>query len=215
MYKYILFDLDGTLADTDLLLVEAFLQFYRKFKPNEKVSFRLLASFSGPTLTEIFEKYFPSYNSEELIEVFKTFSLPLYNTFVEAYKGTFEGLKKLKEHGIHIAVITSKKREPSLRTIESIGLTPYVDLLVAWDDVIKPKPDTEGIERALKFFNAEKKDTLFVGDGINDFFAAKNASLDVAMVSWNIRGKLSNVTPTYYVSTWKELVEVILTHGEK
>lgn len=215
MYKYILFDLDGTLADTDLLVVEGFLRFYRKYKPGEKVPFRLLASFSGPTLKETFEKHFPSYHSDELVEVFKTFSLPLYQTFVETYPGTFEGLQILKEHGIRIAVITSKMRDPSLRTLNNLGLTPYVDLLIAWDDVIKPKPDTEGIERALKFFNAEKKDTLFVGDGVNDFLAAKNASLDVAMVSWNIRGKLANVTPTYYVSTWKELVEVILTHGEK
>lgn len=215
MYKYILFDLDGTLADTDLLVVEGFLRFYRKYKPGEKVPFRLLASFSGPTLKETFEKHFPSYNADELVKDFKAFSLPLYQTFVEIYPGTFEGLQVLKEHGIRIAVITSKMRDPSLRTLNNLGLTPYVDLLIAWDDVTKPKPDTEGIERALKFFHAEKKDTLFVGDGVGDFLAAKNAALDVAMVSWNIRGKLPNVTPTYYVSTWKELVEVILTHGEK
>ena len=80
MYKYILFDLDGTLADTDLLVVEGFLRFYRKYKPGEKVPFRLLASFSGPTLKETFERYFPSYNSDELVKDFKAFSLPLYQT---------------------------------------------------------------------------------------------------------------------------------------
>lgn len=69
--------------------------------------------------------------------------------------------------------------------------------------------------KSIKVLPCRKKDTLFVGDGVGDFLAAKNAALDVAMVSWNIRGKLPNVTPTYYVSTWKELVEVILTHGEK
>lgn len=157
MYKYILFDLDGTLADTDLLVVEGFLRFYRKYKPGEKVPFRLLASFSGPTLKETFEKYFPSYNADELVKDFKAFSLPLYQTFVETYPGTFEGLQVLKEHGIRIGVITSKMRDPSLRTLNNLGLTPYVDLLIAWDDVIKPKPDTEGIERALEFFHAEKR----------------------------------------------------------
>ena len=146
----ILFDLDGTLADTDLLVVEGFLRFYRKYKPGEKVPFRLLASFSGPTLKETFERYFPSYNSDELVKDFKTFSLPLYQTFVETYPDTFEGLQILKEHGIRIGVITSKMRDPSLRTLNNLGLTPYVDLLIAWDDVTKPKPDTEGIERALK-----------------------------------------------------------------
>lgn len=212
MYKLVLFDLDGTLADTDLLVVEGFLKFYRKMKPNEKVPFRLLASFSGPTLEETFQKHFPSYPSKDLVELFKSFSLPLYDTFIDVYKGEYEVLDALKEKGIRMGVITSKMRGPTLITLKNLSLDPYIEFIAAWDDVKNPKPDPEGILRALSFFKVEKKDTLYVGDGLGDYEAAKNAGLDCAMVSWNIRGQLPSITPKYYVSSFQELYEVIL-HG--
>ena len=99
MYKLVLFDLDGTLADTDLLIVEGFLHFFRKYK-NEKVSLDLLASFSGPSLKDSMNKYFPAYNSEELIQEFKdcisniTKDNDFQNKRLDRHRAEIESLQK-------------------------------------------------------------------------------------------------------------------------
>lgn len=209
MYKLVLFDLDGTLADTDLLIVEGFLHFFRKYK-NEKVSLDLLASFSGPSLKDSMNKCFPAYNSEELIQEFKDYTWPMYDTFISLYEGMNIVLKALKEKDIKVGIITSKMRIATEKTMIQLAIDEYIDYVISLEDVSVPKPNPEGVYKALEYFQISKCDTLFVGDAISDLLAATNASIDCCLVSWNLRGRHSNVSPKYYVNNYQELMEVIL-----
>lgn len=208
MYKCLLFDLDGTLADTDLLIVEGFLHFFRKYK-KEKVSLSTLASLSGPSLKDSMKKYFPAYNTDEMVQEFRDFTWPLYETYIEFFEGIKEVLEVLKDNKLKLGIITSKMKEATIKTLEVLGVDNYFDYIVCIEDVNNGKPDPEGINKALEYFNVSKCDTLFVGDAITDLLAANNANVDCCFVSWNLRGRLENVYPKYYVDSHIELKEVI------
>lgn len=207
-YHYVFFDLDGTIADTDLLVVESYRRLFRHYYPHQKIPFRLLASFSGPSLKSTITKYFPDYDLNSLLEEFKSISLPLYEVFASLYLGIESMLQELKRRGVKIALITSKMRTATEMTFKILNLEGIFDCVITLDDVHNPKPDPEGIKKALDFFQASPSDTIYVGDADSDFLAAKNANIDCALVSWNIRGRL-HAFPKYYVDSPDELLEVI------
>lgn len=212
-YSYVFFDLDGTLADTDLLVVESYLHIYRTYRPQTKVPFRLLASFSGPSLYEVMKREFPEQDTQELIRAFQQYSWPRYEVFAEQYPHMLETLKICKEKGIKMAVITSKLKTPTLHTFQILGLQDYIDYAVTLDDVKCPKPHPEGILKALHYFQADKKDILYVGDAKTDMEAARNAGVDSCLVTWNLRGSQA-VQANYIVQHPHQLLEVIL-HGKQ
>lgn len=207
-YKYVFFDLDGTLADTDLLVVESYLQLFKKYYPQQKVDFRLLTSFSGPSLKDTITAHFPHEDCQKLIEEFKCISVPLYSVFASLYDDILLLLQEFKKRNIKTAIITSKLRSATTVTMNILGLNDYIDYVVCLDDVTKPKPDPMGMNAAIAFFNANKKEVLYVGDAYTDLLTAQNAGVDCALVSWNIRGHL-NCQPQYYVNNVQELIEVI------
>lgn len=209
MYKLVLFDLDGTLVDTDLLVVEGFLHFFRKYK-KEKVSLDVLVSFSGPSLKDSMKKYFPTYNTDEMVQEYKRVTWPLYETFIELYDGIEIVLSSLKNKGIKIGIVTSKARDATTKTLSQLHIEQYFDYIVCVDEVRKPKPDPEGINRALDFLKITKDETIYVGDAITDLTTAKNAGIKCCLVSWNLRGRHKDVNPDYYVDDCLELMEVIM-----
>lgn len=212
-YSYVFFDLDGTLADTDLLVVESYLSIYRTYRSHTKVPFRLLASFSGPSLYEVMKREFPEQDTKTLIHSFQQYSWPRYDVFAEHYPHVMDMLHTCKEKGIKMAVITSKLKGPTMHTFEILGLQDYMDYVVALDDVQYPKPHPEGILKAIDYFHADKKDILYVGDAKTDMEAAQNAQVDGCLVTWNLRGKQS-IPSDYVVHDPNQLLEVIL-HGKR
>ena len=92
----------------------------------------------------------------------------------------------LKEKDCKIAVISTKVRYRIMETLERYGIADKIDLVVGGEDVARPKPDPEGVFKALDFFQAEKGDALFVGDSLVDANTAKNAGVDFAAVTTGV-----------------------------
>lgn len=209
MYKLVLFDLDGTLVDTDLLVVEGFLHFFRKYK-KEKVSLDVLASFSGPSLKDSMKKYFPSYNTDDMVQEYRRVTWPLYDTFIELYDGIREVLIFLQDKEIKIGIVTSKAREATTKTLSQLCIEQFFDYIICVDEVKNPKPNPEGINKAIDFFKISKDETIYVGDAITDLTTARNAKVKCCLVSWNLRGKHKDIKPDYYVDNYLELMGVII-----
>ena len=56
--KAILFDVDGTLIDTDSIIIESYREVFKKLRPEYKLTEKEELSFLGPTLISMFAKYF-------------------------------------------------------------------------------------------------------------------------------------------------------------
>ena len=84
-YRLLLFDLDGTLCDTDEMVVQSFLEMYKFYEPKERRTREEIYYFSGPPIHETMKKEFPSYDLEEMVEAFRRISKEFYPSTVKEY----------------------------------------------------------------------------------------------------------------------------------
>lgn len=214
MYKVVIFDLDGTVADTDMMIVEIYRRLFAKFRPDFQPSFELLLSFSGPTIKDIFDRYFPEMDIKVLAQEFMELK-PYFLSTVKSYDGVPQLIAEIKKKGIKIALVTNGYQISAGKTLAAIHMEKEFDLIIGLDDVKKPKPDPEGISLVVKHFDVPKSDILFVGDAITDYLAAKDAGVDCCLVGWNLRGYVQGTNPKFLVKDINKLWEIILNGNEK
>ena len=87
--------MDGTLVDTDLMIVLSYVDMYRKFRPGYKVSVTKLLSFSGPPLASVLPVEFPDVPYAEALAYFRKVCRHYYDETVYAYPGVKEVLIEL------------------------------------------------------------------------------------------------------------------------
>lgn len=214
MYKLVIFDLDGTLLDTDLLLVLTWVELYKRYKPNGIPRIDDIVTFSGPPIKQSLHKVFPKEDVDKLYKSFNEISQPLYDEYLTVYPGGKELIEKLKKDNVRLAVLTSKHKGPTKHALEVVGLDNTFDVIVTSNDVIKTKPDKEGVEKILSFYpELSKKDVLYIGDNTSDYLTCLNSSIDSMIVTWGPRKLDKNIKPTYFIDSFDDFYEVI-NHGK-
>ncbi|MFA5686519.1 MAG: HAD-IA family hydrolase [Bacilli bacterium] len=211
MFELILFDLDGTILDSDQMLVETFYELYEMYRPDFKPSRQYVLQFSGPPIKESLEKEFPHVDVSLSEKQFRERSIIHYHKHVKVFPEVIEFLEFLKKTNIKIGLITSKLRKSTLFSLELTKLKPYFELVIAGDDVKKSKPNPEGILNAMKYYNIKNKEkVLYIGDTIFDYLAATNAKIKFAIVSWTPRPLPKKARPHYVINSFMKFKEEIL-----
>ena len=206
-YKVMLFDMDGTLANTDPMIVETFNILCDKYKNGKRLPEEEIYYFSGPPIRETLLKVFPEYDQDFMLNEFHKTSRALYGSHIFPYPNERETLLKLKERGVKLGVVTNKMHELTILALNIIHLEDLFDVVIGFDDVKKGKPDKEGMIKAINFFKENKKNTLYVGDNVVDLESAYNAGIDCALVSWGPRVLPKDIKPTFYIKSFEDLKE--------
>ena len=210
-YKLLLFDLDGTLCDTDEMIVQTMHAIYKEYKPVKERTREELYYFSGPPIRETLKNEFPNQDPDLMYDVFKRVSKDFYAPCVKAYKDEIEVLRALKENGYLLGVVTNKGRPLTIYSLEICAILPFFDIIVSADDVKNPKPDAEGTLMAMKALNVDdKKDVLYIGDNDIDYFTAENAGVDAMLVSWGPREIKCLDKAKYEAKSYNELKGILL-----
>lgn len=210
-YKLLLFDLDGTLCDTDEMIVQTMRAIYKEYKPAKERTREELYYFSGPPIRETLKNEFPDQDPDLMYDVFKRVSKDFYAPCVKAYKDEIEVLRALKENGYLLGVVTNKGRPLTIYSLEICAILPFFDIIVSADDVKNPKPDAEGTLMAMKALNVDdKKDVLYIGDNDIDYFTAENAGVDAMLVSWGPREIKCLDKAKYEAKSYNELRGILL-----
>ena len=95
----VIFDLDGTLLDTDILIYHSFEHVFHQYKPDYELSDEELLSFLGPSLSSSMRRYFPDEMIDEVIACYREYNHSHHEDFVTIYPTVIETLKMLKEKG--------------------------------------------------------------------------------------------------------------------
>ena len=210
-YRLLLFDLDGTLADTDEMVVQSFYSLYKRFKPRVIRTRDELYYFSGPPIRQTLLNEFPDYDIEEMLEAFKTISKDFYAPYVKAYENEVETLKALKAAGYLLGVVTNKGRPLTKYSLELCQIDGLFDVVISADDVSNPKPDKEGVEKAMSLVNIKnKEDVLYIGDNDIDYITASNSGVDAMLVTWGPRQIKCLDKAKYLAKSYNEMREILL-----
>ncbi|WP_342432968.1 pyrophosphatase PpaX [Neobacillus sp. FSL H8-0543] len=205
----ILFDLDGTLIDTNELIISTFLHTLGKFYPN-KYQREDVLPFLGPTLHETFGAM-DAERVEEMVSDYRKYNVENHDLMVKEFAGVFETVETLKEKGYKLAIVTTKREDVSLKGLRLTKLDRFFDVIVAYDHVKKVKPDPEPIMLALEKLGSTPEETLMVGDNFHDILAGKNAGTKTAGVAWSIKGRdyIAKYEPDYILENMADLISLL------
>lgn len=205
----ILFDLDGTLIDTNELIISTYLHTLEKYFPGKYTREDVLP-FLGPTLHEVFGAMDPE-RVEEMVLEYRTYNLANHDALVKEFVGVMETIETLKKKGYKLAIVTTKREDVAFKGLRLMKLDSFFDVMVAYDHVQKVKPDPEPIFLALEKLGSKPEETLMVGDNFHDVLAGKNAGTKTAGVAWTIKGRdyLAKYEPDYMLENMTDLLTIL------
>jgi|LAHS01.1.fsa_nt_gb HAD superfamily hydrolase (TIGR01509 family) len=210
MLKLVIFDLDGTLVDTDLLIVESWRKAYARFRPGYIPSLTEMVYFSGPALKDSAEKEFPDVDPQKVIAYFSRVSKAYYPSLTRAFPGAKELALELRKRGIKTAVNTNKISSLARYSLSCVGLDGCFDYLLAGGDVPAMKPAPDGVYKAMELAGVTSKDeVLYVGDTVFDLETAQNAGVRCVLVTWGVRKISSAAKARYYLDSFQDFFKVV------
>lgn len=182
--RNVLFDFDGTLANTLPLTVHAMQIVFKKYEGRTFDHDGIVSMFGPPEEGMIADNFSNKESITEATELyFELYEKEHYN-FVEKNEEIIDLLHLLKDQGMKIGVITGKARRSYLISEEKLGFKGLFDSVITGDEVARPKPDPEGIKRTLEKFEADLDASIYVGDANGDTLAGKAAGIHTAAVQW-------------------------------
>ena len=134
-----------------------------------------------------------------------------HDRLIRLFPGMREALSMLHRAGYRLGVVTSKIRDNALRELRTSGLEGLFDSLTSAEDVDRPKPDPEPVERARRSLDLPAADVLLVGDSLYDLQAGRAAGVHTAAALWGpfSRERLAAGEPHYWLHDIDELLELL------
>ncbi|MBQ2444374.1 MAG: HAD family hydrolase [Clostridia bacterium] len=191
MYKYAIFDLDGTLANTleDLANAMNYALSVEGMDTHPKDAYRNMV---GSGIINFIKKASNQDSSDIILSIKKHFEQYYGEHFKDTtceYEGTGKMLKNLKERGVATAVL-SNKPDAFVGDILS-SLYPDIVFEAKWGkkEEFPVKPNPESLFAIMEEIGADKESTVYIGDSDVDVFTAKNGGIDFIGCSWGFRGE--------------------------
>ncbi len=173
----VLFDLDGTLLHTEPAILETYHYLFKKYKTEEEFTSEIQVEVLGPPLRDMFNKYFPEQDSENLIKEYKEYNFKIHPEKVTLMENAKEILSYLKEEGYDVGIVSSKFSDGIKVGMDLFHLEEFVSVVVGLDNVKKGKPDPEGLIQACTKLNRGHDECIYVGDSETDMQAAHRAQI--------------------------------------
>lgn len=205
----ILFDLDGTLINTNELIIASFLYTLDKYFP-EQYNREHILPLMGTPLVETME-LFDKERVQDLVQTYREHNIAHHDELVTEFKGVFETVEVLYKKGYKLGIVTTKMRNTVKMGLKLTGLDQFFQTVVTLDDVEKAKPDPEPVQKALALLQSTPDRAIMVGDSKYDILAGQNAGTQTAGVSWTIRGNdyLQQFNPDYMLNEMTDLLDVL------
>ncbi len=180
MIKAVLFDLDGTFADTAPDLADALnkVRDENNLPPLPLESIRLETSNGAHALIKL---GFEIDENDSKFSVLKNKLLENYSNSIARYTSLFNGIEelidKLDQQNISWGIVTNKPERFTNPLMEQLGITQRTNCIVSGNTTAHSKPHPESLIYAAKLLNLAPHECIYIGDAERDIEAARNAGM--------------------------------------
>lgn len=204
----LLFDFDGTLLDTNELIIQTFSAVLNDHFPG-KYEREDILHFIGPSLEQTFKEIAPD-KVEEMTRQYRAFNHTMHDELVMEYDGVTETLRLLKARGLKMGIVSTKRKKTIEHGLKWMGAGDIFSVIISLDEVTNPKPHPEPILLALDQLEASAGNALMIGDNYHDIEGGRNAGVLTAGVAWTAKGEdyLASFKPDYMIRHISDLLEL-------
>lgn len=214
--KAVLFDFDGTIADTNQLIINSWQYTFRKVFGQNGDEKEIIKTFGEP-LTTSMKNLFPGRNTDEMIAIYREYQYDNFDRDIDIFPGMRELVMKLKTSGYKTAIVTSRLKHTTLHGLELFGIRDYFDEIVTVEDCSEHKPMPGPALTALEKLGVKPEESIMVGDSKFDVICANRAGITSVLVDWAVAGEISTADgadsdegiAAYRISKPMELMEII------
>jgi len=179
MIKNIIFDFDGVLVDSEILVAKAFAKYMQNF--SIKIDEKEFSSFAGKKTVQVIdilsEKYSIKDQQKFFIDIMDVAS-NIYKNELTTVKGAYEFVSNLKSN---IFIGSNSTKERIIEGLQRVKLDKYFksEQVYSFDLVEKPKPDPDIYLKAIEDNNLIKAETIIIEDSIVGVMAGVAAGVKV------------------------------------
>lgn len=184
MIKAVIFDMDGTLVDTERLGIKGWAAAAEEL--GVEIPLSLIKQFIGRTLPAVQALLAEHLGSAELAdrayEIHTAVRRKLSETELETKPGAIEALRALHDAGYRLELATSSRRATASFNLERFGILPLFEAITCGEEVVNGKPDPEMYELAARKLDLPPEACAVVEDSPNGVRAGHAAGMPVFMV---------------------------------
>ena len=204
--KAVIFDLDGTIANTIEDLASACNEVLKMAGLPENPAEHYIPLVGGGR-TKLLQDIAPEYaekNLDKMMEIFNEYYSVHYMDKTARYDGMLELVKTVRARGYKTAVLSNKPQEMTRPIILELYQGLF-DCVYGGEKNIPVKPDPKAAERVLTDLNVKPEDVVVIGDSGVDIKTAKNIGAKCIAVSWGYRSResLAALSPDF-IADWPE-----------
>ncbi len=183
-WNCVLFDLDGTLADTSQGIIHAIEKTIDRLGL-EALSEEEKRSFIGPPIYESFKKRYDMGETlvQEATNLFRNSYKDEFLFEATLYAGIPELLQELKDNGVALGVATNKRIDYAMRLLEHLQIAKYFQCIQG-SDFANTLKKPEIINECIEKMHANKNEVVLIGDTIHDYKGAMKSGIDFLAVGY-------------------------------
>jgi len=207
--KLVLFDLDGTLVDSEDFIVWSFLEAGRRLGVEvdpERVR-RMIGYPLDSVLEEVFEP--GSIDLEEFKRVRKRIVEENWRSMVRIFPDVLETLEYLEGKGYILGVASSSVTSRINAFLEFFRLKEFFQIVSGVEEGVKGKPEPDVILRAVARAGVSPHDAVYVGDRVVDCLASRGAGVDFILVERSTYSSITECEPVLTVKSLEELTRIL------
>ena len=211
--RAIIFDLDGTLADTFPLIVSAWNAAITPHTGRTYSDADVISRFGIPDPQMIRRELESAGGAacEQAVEVYHEHYRQRHGEVVKPFEGITEMLEELRRRDVPLGLMTGKGRRSAKITLECLGWTYLFRSVVTGDDVKEQKPDPSGPLAVARALNIEPRDSAFVGDSPADIGAGQAAGMITVAAGWHpvYLDEIRRMRPDVWAETPADVVRLL------
>ncbi len=205
-YKHIVFDIDGTLIDTEYAVLHSLQDTLIAVTGINKDINELTFALGIPGKNALKKLNVPE-RSFSLILGYWEKCMSNYSNTVCVFQGISDLLDVLVQYGYELGIVTSKTRGEFRQDFEPLDIGKYFTTIICADDTVGHKPDPDPLYKYMEVSNASNNELIYIGDSVYDWECAKSAKVDFALAGW---GSLSReIQADYYLEKPDDLLSIM------
>jgi pyrophosphatase PpaX len=198
-----LFDLDGTIIDSIELILRSYRHTMQLHRGNEPMppDEMWINGLGTPLWAQFGQITEDKEEIEAMVQTYRTYNLAHHDAMVKPYDGVVDEIRRMKDAGMRLGVVTSKLRDGAMRGLRVSRIDDVFDIVIGSDDVTNAKPHPEPVLKAVEELGVQHPETAFVGDSRHDMESGRAAGVKTAAVLWGPfdRAHLEDLAPDYWL----------------